>query len=129
MKYLMRVDAIDIHIHLASLDMGEASLALLSTYGNRIMTTLQDIQTALAKTAANATAEKAEVSTALATLTDKITALQETIKSGTGVTTADLDDLLNKITAIDTQVSDISVPAVPQTTTTSAVVSDPNPVA
>lgn len=77
------------------------------------MATLADVKAALAQAAADATAEKAEVATAIKTLSDQIVALQAQIAAGTAVTAADLDDLVTQINGIDTAVKDITVPVAP----------------
>ena len=86
-------------------------LAQLFHIGRMIMTQLSDIQNALNKLAADAVAEKQEVQTALAALTNEVANLKTQIANGTGVSPADLDNLLGQIVGIDAQVQAISVPA------------------
>lgn len=79
----------------------------------KIMATLKDVQDALDQAAKDATAEKAEVATAIADLNTQIQALKDQIANGSAVTAADLDGLVTKIQGIDAQVKDITVPAQP----------------
>jgi flagellar hook-associated protein FlgK len=104
---------LDIYVHFANGDEISKALAHLTRQGNSIMATLDDVKAALAQAAADATAEKAEVATAIQALNDRIAALQTQIAAGTLVTAADLDALVTQINGIDAQVKDITVPAVP----------------
>lgn len=83
-------------------------LSNLATQGERLMTTVTDIQASLQAIADAAAAEKAEVAAALQTLSDQIAALQAAIDGGAGVTSADLDGLKATADALVAQVQGIN---------------------
>ena len=83
----------------------EEELLALNYLGNKTMTTLADIQAAIAKAVADAKTEKEEVAGAIAALTEEINALKKTLAAGTGVTSADLDSLLSAVADLDTNIA------------------------
>lgn len=102
---------IDLFIHLALPAKGDESLLrAILTQGQHIMATLQQVTDRIAKIAADADAEKAEVAALLQGLKDQIKALQDQIAAGTGVTSADLDGILTALDSVDSKVADISGP-------------------
>ncbi len=78
-----------------------------------IMRTLADLKAALDRLAATTEAEKAEVTTALNNLKDKITALQTQIGNGVAVSQEDLAAFIAEVDGINTKVADITIPDIP----------------
>ena len=77
------------------------------------MTTLQELQAAVAQLGTDVAAEKAEVQGLLTDLKVQIQTLQDQIANGGVISQADLDALFQSVTAIDAGVKDISEPVVP----------------
>jgi len=78
----------------------------------KIMTTLEDIKMAIAKTAENVAKEKEEVTSALFALTQEVTDLKSKLSAGVVVNTGDLDSILLSINTIGEGVKTIySAPA------------------
>lgn len=87
-----------------------AHLSDLVNMENKIMATLKEVQDALAKVAADAIAEKAEVAEAIQSFKDTIQSLRDQITTGTAATPADLDAILAAINGISARVQDITIP-------------------
>lgn len=112
--------ALDVFFHLPGLTEAialsakvDGLAATLTQQGEQLMATLQEVLDKIAQVGADIVAEKAEVQGALSTLKDQVKALQDQLAAGTGVTSADLDNVLAQLDAIDTGVKAISEPAVP----------------
>ncbi len=105
----MKIRKMVVHLSLPQ-SLGERILAALEAnlnLGERLMTTVAEIQATLDSVAAAAAAEKEEVTAALNALSAQIADLQTAIANGAGVTAADLDTLQASATALVAQVQQI----------------------
>jgi hypothetical protein len=112
----MKITVVLEDIQLADLNILSSLTSAISNnliIGEKVMATLQEVQDAIAKLQADTVAEAQEVSAALATLTTQITDLQTQVATGTVVSAADLDVLLQQIQGADALVQAIITPAAP----------------
>lgn len=84
----------------------------ITTLEGVIMATLQEVKDAIAALQATTEEERLEVTAAMDALRAQVTALQEQVAAGTGVTAADLDGLILAVDAASAAVETIVTPEV-----------------
>lgn len=76
----------------------------------KIMATVKQLQDQVAQLATDITAEKSEVSDKVDALSKQVQELKDQIAAGTGITEAQLDPVLEALTAVNAAVKEITVP-------------------